>query len=86
MIFGRVHGVFFRATTQEHATALQLAGWVRNRSDGTVELVAEGPADQIDALLAWCREGPPLARVERVEHTLSEPVGLTGGFDVRPSL
>ena len=86
MIFGRVQGVFFRATTQQQAAGLQLAGWVRNRRDGTVELVAEGPAEQVDALIAWCHDGPPMARVDRVEHTRTEPIGLTGGFDVRPSL
>lgn len=85
LVFGRVQGVFYRASAQSEADRLGLAGWVRNRTSGTVELVAEGPGDAVAALLAWCRTGPPAARVERVEHTESEPVGLSGGFDVRPT-
>ena len=86
VIHGRVQGVYYRATTQEVAQRLTLNGWVRNRSEGTVELVAEGPAEQIEALLAWCHQGPELARVERVDQFASEPIGLDGGFHVRPTL
>ena len=66
--------------------SLGVAGWVRNRSDGSVELVAEGDPDKLHALLDWCHHGPPMACVERVEFSDTAPVGLEGGFDVRPSL
>jgi acylphosphatase len=59
-----------------------LAGWVRNLEDGRVEAVFEGPTDAVDALVAWCREGPPFARVTRV--TLdAEPAVAEVGFTVR---
>lgn len=78
VVQGRVQGVWFRAATEEQARALGLAGWVRNRGDGSVEAVFEGAAEAVEAALRWCRRGPPLARVERVE-VCEEPVeGLTG--------
>jgi len=82
---GHVQGVYFRASTQEEARRLGLAGWVRNRRDGTVELVAEGTRAQIDALLDYVAVGPPLATVREVERVDCEPVGLEGGFAVRPT-
>ncbi|MEL6344200.1 MAG: acylphosphatase [Myxococcota bacterium] len=85
VIHGRVHGVFFRASTQKRAEGLGLAGWVRNRSDGTVELVAEGEPAALDALVDWCAVGPPMAQVEHVEQTRDEAVGLADGFTIRPT-
>ncbi len=67
VVCGRVQGVFFRASTQEKATELGLNGWVRNRTDGTVELVAAGPAAAVGELEAWLHVGPRHARVETVE-------------------
>jgi acylphosphatase len=67
IIHGRVHGVFFRASIDEQARALRLTGWVRNRSDGTVEVVAEGNAEALRALRAYCEQGPPGAHVTRIE-------------------
>lgn len=64
---GVVQGVFFRAATAEMADGLGLAGWVRNLADGRVEAVFEGPAESVDAAVAWCRHGPRRAVVERVE-------------------
>ena len=66
-IHGVVQGVGFRYSLQREAVRLGLAGWVRNRRDGTVEALALGPAAAVDALVAWARRGPPSARVERVE-------------------
>lgn len=66
-IFGRVQGVFYRAWAIGEAEALGLAGWVRNRSDGSVELAAWGSEEALDAMLVRCRQGPPEARVERIE-------------------
>jgi acylphosphatase len=59
-----------------------LAGSVRNRADGTVEAVFEGSPDAVAAMVAWCREGPTLARVTTVDVTDEEPAGERA-FDVR---
>ena len=82
-IRGRVQGVSYRAHTRATATRLGLAGWVRNRHDGSVELVAEGPREQLQALLEWCREGPPLARVEAVEPAWAPATGELDRFEIR---
>lgn len=85
-IRGRVQGVFFRATTREKARMLGLRGWVRNRPDGTVEIVAEGPPAAVADLVAFCREGPPAARVDEVQvEREGEPTGELDGFRVRYS-
>ena len=65
-IRGRVQGVFYRDSTQREAQRLGLHGWVRNRSDGSVEAIAQGPPERVAALIDWCHEGPPLARVVEV--------------------
>ena len=62
-IRGRVQGVFYRDSTQREAQRMGLRGWVCNRSDGSVEAVAQGPPERVAALIDWCHEGPPLARV-----------------------
>lgn len=67
LIRGRVQGVYFRAATQDEAKTLGLTGWVRNRDDGNVECVAQGPQDKLDALLAWLAHGPRAAKVTQVE-------------------
>lgn len=83
-IKGRVQGVGYRASAERQAVQLGLNGWIRNRVDGTVEAVAQGPQDKVDAFVAWCRRGPPAARVEMVESTaVPEQPDLTD-FDVRP--
>ena len=66
LIEGRVQGVFFRASAVEQATRLGVKGWIRNRRDGSVELLAEGENSAVGALVAWCHQGQPRARVERV--------------------
>ncbi len=82
-VSGRVQGVFYRATTQEVARRLRLRGWVRNLPDGRVEIVAEGPEDALKALIDWCWEGSPLARVEDVKVIWEEPTGEFEDFVVR---
>ena len=67
IVKGRVQGVYFRASTVQQARHLGLTGWVMNRYDGSVELVAEGRSDSIEELIAWCRQGPPGARVDEVD-------------------
>lgn len=82
IVRGRVQGVFFRAATAEAARAAGVAGWVRNRPDGAVEAAFEGPADAVERMVAFVREGPPQARVDGVELSEEPPEGLSG-FDVR---
>lgn len=67
VIRGRVQGVYFRASAQREARRLGLCGWVRNRADGCVEIVAEGEEIQIRELYGWAQKGPGAARVERVD-------------------
>jgi len=66
-IRGRVQGVSYRAWVADEAHGRGLEGWVRNRRDGSVEAVFSGPAATVASMLAACRQGPPLARVEAVE-------------------
>ena len=82
VVSGRVQGVFFRASCQEQARALDLSGWVRNTSAGTVEAWVEGEPDRIDELVRWCRDGPGRADVDEVEVHEESPAGVTG-FHVR---
>jgi acylphosphatase len=76
MVSGMVQGVFFRQVTSEQARQRGVAGWVRNRSDGRVEAVFEGPQEAVDQLVSWCHEGTPWSRVELVDVTAEEPEGL----------
>lgn len=82
VISGRVQGVFFRAWTKNQAQAQGLAGWVRNLPGGKVELMAQGPDEQLQCFLELLHEGPPLARVERVESGFLENQGSMVGFAV----
>jgi acylphosphatase len=82
IVSGRVQGVFFRDSTAREAERLGLAGWVRNRDDGTVEAVFEGAPDAVAAGLDFVRQGPTHARVERVDVTEEPGEGLDG-FEVR---
>jgi acylphosphatase len=81
VVHGIVQGVFFRATCQDEALRLGVAGWARNEPEGTVRAYFEGPADAVAAMVDWCRRGPRLAIVERVDVSERSPTGLTG-FDV----
>lgn len=67
-VSGRVQGVWYRASTQKEANALGLTGWVRNLSDGRVEVVACGEKEKVMQLYAWLRRGPELAKVEAVSY------------------
>jgi acylphosphatase len=82
VVRGDVQGVFFRDSTRDAAEARGLSGSVTNRSDGAVEALFEGPRDDVEALIAFCREGPRRARVDDVEVIEEEPEGSTGGFRV----
>lgn len=69
VVSGRVQGVCFRQETVDQAYRLGLRGWVRNRPDGKVEIVAEGKRPMLEMLLAWAHCGPAAARVDQVEST-----------------
>lgn len=84
-ISGKVQGVGFRDWVVRHGKALGLIGWVRNRTDGRVEILIIGDSDASAALIDKCREGPPLARVDHIEaHADGErpPKGFTKRFTV----
>ena len=67
VIHGRVQGVYFRDSMRREAQNLAVAGWVCNRSDGTVEAAVQGEPADVDAIVRWARRGPERAQVERVE-------------------
>lgn len=75
---GLVQGVGFRMSCAARAQSLGLAGAVRNCPDGTVDAVFEGPASGVDAMVAWCRDGPPMAEVTGVQVLVEEPKGERG--------
>jgi acylphosphatase len=79
---GRVQGVFFRDSVRREAARRGVAGWARNCSDGTAEVVFEGPAEAVATMVDFVRRGPGHAEVSRVEETREEPEGLSG-FSVR---
>lgn len=82
VISGLVQGVFFRASARDEARRLGLTGWVKNRYDGKVEVIAEGGRDRVEAFVAWCHKGPPFSRVSDVLVEWSEPTGEFKEFRV----
>ena len=83
-IAGRVRGVGFRYWTEDTARELRLAGWVRNRRDGSVEALFSGAANDVAEMLRRCGEGPRAARVSSVE-VLEEGGDAPAGFELRPT-
>jgi acylphosphatase len=82
VVHGRVQGVFYRDSAREAARNEGVAGWAVNRSDGTVELVLEGPAEAVESVVGYCRRGPSSAEVHAVDEHDETPEGLTG-FQIR---
>ncbi len=78
VVQGRVQGVFFRAATREAAEQLRLRGWVRNRSDGSVEAWFEGERGAVEQMIAWCYRGPDMAHVDRLEQSWQQSTGCAG--------
>lgn len=83
LVSGRVQGVGFRWSTVDQARRLGVRGWVRNRPDGRVEAEVEGERPDVEALVAWCRRGPPAAEVDEVEVGFVPHVGDLDGFSAR---
>jgi len=84
-IRGRVQGVGFRDALCGEAQERGIAGWVRNRSDGSVEALVQGPPERVAELIAWARRGPPASRVDEVQVEASDEVPAHAGFERRPS-
>jgi acylphosphatase len=82
VIEGRVQGVWFRDSTRGKATELMVYGWVKNRNDGGVEVLAEGSPEAVQQLVEWCRKGPPQAIVRSVRETREEWQGEFDSFDI----
>ncbi|MCZ6514205.1 MAG: acylphosphatase [Nitrospinae bacterium] len=80
-VHGHVQGVFYRANTQKAADRLRLTGWVKNCEDGSVEIHAEGDKDKLEELIEWCRHGPALAKVSKIDLNWIDSQGLRS-FDV----
>ena len=77
-VHGRVQGVGFRQSVKRQASRLGLAGMAENQDDGSVLIVVEGPAGQVQKLVDWCREGPSAADVDRVDVAKGTPQQLSG--------
>lgn len=82
-VSGRVQGVAYRASFKREASSLALAGWVRNRSDGTVEFLVQGSSDRVQQILRWAHRGPTLARVTDVTAVDVPTDASLTGFEVR---
>ncbi len=83
LVSGKVQGVSYRAATEQKALELGLKGMVRNLPDGRVEIIAEGPEDNLRTLKDWCFEGPDLAMVEDVSTETQTPTGEFTKFRVQ---
>jgi len=83
VVRGRVQGVGFRWFVEHEAHILQIAGWVRNNPDGSVEVLAMGTREQLAGLHSRLREGPRAARVDDVEQSDTEPIAGLNSFQVR---
>ena len=84
-VSGRVQGVGYRVSLQDEARRLGVSGWVRNRSDGTVEALLQGTPQAVEALIAWARRGPPGARVTALADSVAEHEAAHSSFELRPT-
>lgn len=82
VVRGRVQGVFYRDSARQAARSEGVAGWAANRSDGSVEVVLEGPPAAVASVAGYCRQGPSSADVDSVDEHVEAPEGLTG-FQIR---
>lgn len=86
IIRGRVQGVGYRDAMTAAARACGVTGWVRNRGDDTVEVLLQGEADAVAQAIAWCRRGPPAARVTAVDIAEASPADSVSAFTLRPTV
>lgn len=82
LVSGRVQGVYFRSETERKARKLGVKGWVRNLGDGSVEALFEGEREKVEAMIEFCRRGPPTAQVERVKVDWEPYKGEFGDFSI----
>jgi acylphosphatase len=82
VVHGSVQGVFFRDTMRRKAQSRGVGGWVRNNPDGTVEALFEGDPEAVESMVAFAREGPRGAQVDRVDVEEAQPEGADG-FQIR---
>ena len=82
IVEGRVQGVFFRAYTRNEAVKLGLSGWVRNRTDGSVEVLIEGEKIAVEKMEQWLHEGSPHSLVKMIHTTEETPMGSTAAFEI----
>ena len=83
IVSGRVQGVFFRMKTLEEARKSGVSGWVKNKHDGSVEAVFEGEKALVDSVIQWCRQGPPMSKVDNVKLERQPYTGEFSGFSIR---
>lgn len=83
LVSGRVQGVLFRAHAQKEAGQFGVTGWTHNLLDGRVEILCEGEKEKVDQFIAWCKQGSPFAKVERVEIEYQPHKGEWKEFQVR---
>lgn len=83
IVSGRVQGVCFRMETQKAAVRFGVYGWGRNKRDGSVEIIAEGDETDVTSLINWCRTGPPLSSVQKVEVSRQAYQGDFDTFNIR---
>ncbi len=80
-IYGRVQGVHFRESMKAEAKRVGVSGWVRNRKDGTVEALVQGEDSLVESMIAWAKQGPARATVERVEISEASTEGIVASFE-----
>lgn len=85
IIHGYVQGIFYRASTRETALSLGLSGWVRNMADGNVEALFEGSIENLRNAVKWCRQGPPGAKVTRIDEKWTDSKAEFDSFEIRHS-
>lgn len=81
-IYGKVQGIFFRKSAKIEAERLGITGWIKNLDDGTVETTVGGDQEKLKKFVAWCKKGPPFAKVENVEVAWSEDSPDGEGFEI----